>query len=56
VGGKPLEGAGAPIDDGFAAPVDDVSAMVQAVDAISNIPAATQADRGKARTWNPLQT
>ena len=48
VGGRPLEGAGATVDDG--------SATAQAADANSNIPAAAQADRGKARTWNPLQT
>jgi hypothetical protein len=56
VGEEPLEGAGAPSEDGSGAPVDGGSATVQAVDAISNIPAAAQADRGKTRTRNPLQT
>jgi hypothetical protein len=40
--GRPLEGAGAAVDDG--------SATAQAADTISNIPAAAQPNLGKART------
>jgi hypothetical protein len=45
---KLLGGAGYPVDGG--------SATAQAADANSNIPAAAQPDRGKARTWNPFKT
>jgi hypothetical protein len=47
VGVSPLEGAGVPVGDGSATP--------HAADANSNTPAAAQPDRGKARTWHPLQ-
>jgi hypothetical protein len=46
VGGRPLEGASAAVDDG--------PATAQPADAYSNIPAAAQADGGKSPHMEPL--